>query len=84
MMVSTKGRYALVVLTDLAKHQEDGFVSLSEVAERQKLSLKYLEIVVAMATRSFGKYQCIHLPCRLYSKGKLRHDQWSERREEIA
>ena len=48
MMVSTKGRYALVVLTDLAKHQEDGFVSLSEVAERQKLSLKYLEIVVAM------------------------------------
>lgn len=51
MMVSTKGRYALVVLTDLAKHQEDGFVSLSEVAERQKLSLKYLEIVVAMMNK---------------------------------
>lgn len=51
MMVSTKGRYALVVLIDLAKHQEEGFVSLSEVAERQKLSLKYLEIVVSILNK---------------------------------
>jgi Rrf2 family protein len=51
MMVSTKGRYALFVLIDLAKHQGDGFVSLSEVAERQKLSLKYLESVVSMLNK---------------------------------
>ncbi len=51
MMVSTKGRYALFVLIDLAKHQENGFVSLSEVAERQKLSLKYLESVVSMLNK---------------------------------
>ncbi len=51
MMVSTKGRYALVVMIDLAKHQEDGFVSLSDVADRQNLSLKYLESVVSMLNK---------------------------------
>jgi len=51
MMVSTKGRYALVVLIDLAAHDSEGFVSLSEVAERQKLSMKYLEIVVSILNK---------------------------------
>ena len=46
MMVSTKGRYALRFLVDLAEHQRDGFVPLKEVSIRQEISEKYLEIVV--------------------------------------
>jgi Rrf2 family protein len=46
MMVSTKGRYALRFLVDLAEHQRDGFVPLKEVSVRQEISEKYLEIVV--------------------------------------
>ena len=51
MMISTKGRYALMVMIDIATHQEDGYISLSEVAERQRLSMKYLEAVVAMLNK---------------------------------
>ena len=46
MMISTKGRYALRFLVDLAEHQRDGFVPLKEVSVRQEISEKYLEIVV--------------------------------------
>lgn len=46
MMISTKGRYALRFLVDLAEHQGDGFVPLRDVAARQGISEKYLEIVV--------------------------------------
>lgn len=46
MMISTKGRYALRFLADIAQHQADGFVPLKEVARRQEISEKYLEIVV--------------------------------------
>lgn len=46
MMISTKGRYALRFLTDVAEHQGAGFVPLKEVAARQGISEKYLEIVV--------------------------------------
>ncbi len=46
MMISTKGRYALRFLTDIAEHQGDSFVPLKEVAVRQEISEKYLEIVV--------------------------------------
>lgn len=46
MMVSTKGRYALRFLVDVAEHQGDGFVPLKDVAVRQEISEKYLEIVV--------------------------------------
>ena len=45
-MISTKGRYALRFLVDLAEHQGDGFVPLKEVSMRQEISEKYLEIVV--------------------------------------
>ena len=43
MMITTKGRNALKVMIDLAAHEGEGFISLSDVAERQKESLKYLE-----------------------------------------
>ena len=46
MMISTKGRYALRFLVDIAEHQGDGFVTLRDVAVRQEISEKYLEIVV--------------------------------------
>lgn len=46
MMISTKGRYALRFLVDVAEHQGDSFVPLKDVADRQEISEKYLEIVV--------------------------------------
>ena len=46
MMISTRGRYALRVLVDLAEHQGDGYITLRETAERQEISEKYLESIV--------------------------------------
>lgn len=46
MMISTKGRYGLRFLIDIAEHQPEGFIPLKEVAERQGISEKYLEIIV--------------------------------------
>jgi Rrf2 family protein len=45
-MISTKGRYALRVMIDLAKQNSDGYIPLKEIAERQGISKKYLEIIV--------------------------------------
>lgn len=45
-MVSTRGRYALRVIIDLAENAKDGYVPMREVAERQGLSLKYLERIL--------------------------------------
>ena len=43
MFITTKGRNALKIMVDLARNYGEGFISLSDVAERQKESLKYLE-----------------------------------------
>ena len=43
MVISTRGRYALRLLLDLAEHADEGFVSLKDIAERQDISLKYVE-----------------------------------------
>ena len=45
-MISTKGRYALRVMIDLAKQHSDSYIPLKEIAERQEISKKYLEIIV--------------------------------------
>ena len=45
-MISTKGRYALRVMIDLAQQNSDGYVPLKEIAEREQISKKYLEIIV--------------------------------------
>ena len=48
MMISTKGRYALRVMIDLAQNDGEAFVSLKDVAERQGISMKYLEMIVSL------------------------------------
>ncbi len=45
-MISTKGRYALRVMIDLAQHEGEGYIPLKDIAERQGISKKYLEIIV--------------------------------------
>ena len=45
-MFSTKGRYAIRVMLDLAEHMEEGNIPLKDVSERQEISKKYLEIIV--------------------------------------
>ena len=45
-MISTKGRYALRVMIDLAQHEGEGNIPLKEIADRQEISKKYLEIIV--------------------------------------
>ena len=48
MMISTRGRYALRVLADLAEHPGDSYITLKEIAERQEISEKYLESIMKM------------------------------------
>ena len=48
MMVSTKGRYALRVMIDLAEHDDGRFIPLKEIAARQGISEKYLESIVKL------------------------------------
>lgn len=52
MKISTKGRYAIRMLADLAQHGGDGYVSLKDVADRQGISKKYLEQIIPLFNRS--------------------------------
>ncbi|NLM20782.1 MAG: Rrf2 family transcriptional regulator [Peptococcaceae bacterium] len=52
MRISTKGRYALRVLVDLAEHQADDFVPLKVIATRQQISEKYLESILKVLVRN--------------------------------
>ena len=51
MLISTKGRYALRVMIDLAEHQTDEFVSLNGIAQRQEISEKYLESIIRILVK---------------------------------
>ena len=51
MLISTKGRYALRVLIDMAEHQSEGHIPLKEIADRQEISEKYLESIVKELVR---------------------------------
>ena len=51
MKISTKGRYALRMLIDLAEHQKEGYVALKDIAQRQDISKKYLEQIVPLLNR---------------------------------
>ena len=46
MMISTRGRYALRVMTDLAEHPDAGYIPLRQIAQRQDISEKYLESIL--------------------------------------
>ena len=52
MKISTKGRYALRMLIDLAEHRNGGFVALKDIAERQNISKKYLEQIIPILNNS--------------------------------
>ena len=71
MMISTKGRYALRVMLDLAEHQPDGYVPLAAIACRQKISEKYLESILSVLSKAGmldalrGKYSLILLDAPL-------------------
>lgn len=71
MRISTKGRYALRILADVAKHGIDKNVSIREIAERQGISDKYLEGIVARLTTAgllksvrgkYGGYRLVKAP----------------------
>ena len=52
MKISTKGRYALRMMIDIAENQDSGSVSLKDISKRQDISLKYLEQIVGLLTRA--------------------------------
>ena len=52
MMISTRGRYALRVMVDLAEHATGAYTPLKEVAERQDISQKYLESIMSNLSKS--------------------------------
>ena len=51
MLISTKGRYALRILIDMAEHQSENYIPLKEVAARQEISEKYLETIVKLLVK---------------------------------
>ena len=52
MMISTKGRYALRIMVDVAQHDGDAPVSVREIAKRQDISGKYMEQIISVLARS--------------------------------
>ena len=70
MMISTRGRYALRVMIDLAENQNGGYIPLKEIAGRQQISLKYMQsIMPVLAQNGFvagihGKGGAYRLNCR--------------------
>lgn len=79
MKVSTKGRYALRLMADLAAHDTGGWVRLKEISERQAISVKYLEQIIPLLTRAklvkssrgnSGGYRLARAP-REYTAGEI-------------
>lgn len=52
MKISTRGRYAVRLMADLAQNQGNGYVALKDIAGRQEISKKYLEQIVTLLSRS--------------------------------
>lgn len=52
MKISTKGRYALRMMVDLAEHSFDGYIALKDISARQEISLKYLEQIVTLLNKA--------------------------------
>ena len=58
-MISTRGRYALRVMVDLAEHAGDGYIPMKEVAAKQGISLKYLEQIMPALSKN-GLVEGVH------------------------
>ena len=52
MLISTRGRYAVRVLIDLAEYEEDGYTPLKDIAGRQDISQKYMESIMTMLSKN--------------------------------
>ncbi|MBP5695980.1 MAG: Rrf2 family transcriptional regulator [Treponema sp.] len=52
MLVSTRGRYALRIILELSTHDQDEYVPLIELSQKQDISLKYAEAIVAFLTKA--------------------------------
>lgn len=52
MMISTRGRYSLRVMADLAEHAGEGYIPMKDVAQRQGISLKYLEKILPVLAKN--------------------------------
>ena len=52
MLISTKGRYALRVLIDLAEHSDGNYIPLKDIAQRQEISQKYLESIMSALSKA--------------------------------
>lgn len=52
MKVSTRGRYALRLMIDLAHHRNEGYVSLKEISARQDITVRYLEQIIAILLKA--------------------------------
>lgn len=52
MKISTRGRYSLRLMIDLAQHYNEGYISLKDIARRQNISKKYLEQIIPFLSRS--------------------------------
>ena len=79
MLISTKGRYSLRVMIDLAEHCSDGYIPLKEIAQRQEISEKYLESIIKLLVKDKlliglrgkgGGYKLTKLP-EQYSVGSI-------------
>ena len=52
MMISTRGRYVLRVLADLAEHSNGSYIPMKDIADRQEISLKYIEKIMPVLTKA--------------------------------
>ena len=59
MMISSKGRYALRVMLDMAEHAGDSYIRLKDVAERQNISRKYLENIMPELARWNSRFKML-------------------------
>ena len=59
MMISTRGRYALRVMADLAEHNSGAYIPLKEIAQRQNISQKYMETIMAELSKN-GLVDSLH------------------------
>jgi Rrf2 family iron-sulfur cluster assembly transcriptional regulator len=73
MRLSTKGRYAVMAMVDLAKHGQGSPIALAEIAERQEISLSYLEQLFAKLRKS-GLVKSVRGPGGGYLLGRDRRD----------